>query len=514
MTSEVSSIIITTKTPISVSPDIATLTDGEYNYYFNPCSGDSGSTTITCLKMNTSNFPTGTYRLKLLTKDDNNLFSVENMTNNEISYKTAYLALGTTTSPQTITTDSPSFTITLAEGEGDIPTFYVGNNKDKQVACQAASATELSCTAGDSIMEVHDTNEKELYYYTSPCDEELTPSGIKIIKTSSTSQDTPAKTQITISRISLSSSDDSQCAETANKFYLTVSAAPSGQLSGALTYGKESETTITFTCPSRESPLVCTLDTPLSVGSYTLKTIQTASAESEELIYTDIASTALKIDTLTSAITSAEQTLTIGAGNTSFTILLGDTTKSLPLFFIDSEDKPITCTRKAGDEAATIECATTDETMPPDGTTEHNILYKGFCMTEAQPTGVKVIKNTNTPVQVNTITLSKISLSSTKDTVCTSSGITQVIFTADKTATGSISGTIISRTDGTKIIDFNQCDVEGTTIICTAENVSPDRYSVSSLTSDAEGETININTIISTILTYAKTLGTMPHLKK
>ena len=51
------------------------------------------------------------------------------MTNNEISYKTAYLALGTTTSPQTITTDSPSFTITLAEGEGDIPTFYVGNNK-------------------------------------------------------------------------------------------------------------------------------------------------------------------------------------------------------------------------------------------------------------------------------------------------------------------------------------------------------------------------------------------------
>ena len=41
-----------------------------------------------------------------------------------------------------------------------------------------------------------------------------------------------------------------------------------------------------------------------------------------------------------------------------------------------------------------------------------------------------------------------------------------------------------------------------------AENVSPDRYSVSSLTSDAEGETININTIISTILTYAKTLGT------
>ena len=293
-----------------------------------------------------------------------------------------------------------------------------------------------------------------------------------------------------------------------NKFYLTVSAAPSGQLSGALTYGKESETTITFTCPSRESPLVCTLDTPLSVGSYTLKTIQTASAESEELIYTDIPSTALKIDTLTSAITSAEQTLTIGAGNTSFTILLGDTTKSLPLFFIDSEDKPITCTRKAGDEAATIECATTDETMPPDGTTEHNILYKGFCMTEAQPTGVKVIKNTNTPVQVNTITLSKISLSSTKDTVCTSSGITQVIFTADKTATGSISGTIVSRTDGTKIIDFNQCDVEGTTITCTAENVSPDRYSVSSLTSDAEGETININTIISTILTYAKTLGT------
>ena len=64
-------------------------------------------------------------------------------------------------------------------------------------------------------MEVHDTNEKELYYYTSPCDEELTPSGIKIIKTSSTSQDTPEKTKITISRISLSSSDDSQCAETA-----------------------------------------------------------------------------------------------------------------------------------------------------------------------------------------------------------------------------------------------------------------------------------------------------------
>ena len=121
-------------------------------------------------------------------------------------------------------------------------------------------------------------------------------------------------------------------------------------------------------------------------------------------------------------------------------------------------------------------------------------------MTEAQPTGVKVIKNTNTPVQVNTITLSKISLSSTKDTVCTSSGITQVIFTADKTATGSISGTIISRTDGTKIIDFNQCDVEGTTITCTAENVSPDSYSVSSLTSDAEGETININTIINTYL--------------
>ena len=118
----------------------------------------------------------------------------------------------------------------------------------------------------------------------------------------------------------------------------------------------------------------------------------------------------------------------------------------------------VICTRKQGDQAATIECPTTDETMPPDETSEYNILYKGFCMTQAQPTSVKVKKTSNTPPppQENTITVSKMSLSSTKDTTCSSSGIDQVVFTADKEATGTISGGLVSSTDGSKTVPFSQ----------------------------------------------------------
>ena len=70
----------------------------------------------------------------------------------------------------------------------------------------------------------------------------------------------------------------------------------------------------------------------------------------------------------------------------------------------------------------------------------------------------------------------------------TTAGILIQSATIDNVTTSATKGhLILTMSDGTTI-DFNQCDVEGTTITCTAENVSPDRYSVSSLTSDAEGE--------------------------
>ena len=94
----------------------------------------------------------------------------------------------------------------------------------------------------------------------------------------------------------------------ANKFYLTVSSAPSGELSGTLTDGKESETTIPFTCPSTQPTLECTLQTPLAVGSYKLKELVTSSVSTEELIYTDITQTSLSIETPTSSIASSAGT--------------------------------------------------------------------------------------------------------------------------------------------------------------------------------------------------------------
>ena len=293
----------------------------------------------------------------------------------------------------------------------------------------------------------------------------------------------------------------------ANKFYLTVSSAPSGELSGTLTDGKESETTIPFTCPSTQPTLECTLQTPLAVGSYKLKELVTSSVSTEELIYTDITQTSLSIETPTSSIASLAGTQNIEAGNTSFTILLGDTTNEVPKIYIDDESNPVTCTRKQGDQAATIECPTTDETMPPNETSEYNILYKGFCMTQAQPTDVKVKKTSNPPPE-NTITVSKMSLSSTKDTTCSSSGIAQVVFTADKEATGTISGGLVSSTDGSKTVPFSQCNVAGTTITCSVDNVTPDEYILSTLQSNAEGETINVDALNSVMLGYLKTLGT------
>ena len=373
-----------------------------------------------------------------------------------------------------------------------IPKFYVGNSEADPITCHPVdgSQTNLNCDLTASMVASEIPYD---IYYKKAC-ESLASASITITVSAQ-------KKMVTISKIAFSSEVDTiLCSTNTKVFYLTFDNQPTGTIEGTLV--DESSNPFDFSCPTSATILTCTLTADLAAGKYHVSTLTTTSSTEEDLVFTDIIRMFLNVETQISAV-AADQgnyaTQEIDAGNTNFHIVIADDSNAVPKIYIDSESDAnlVVCSKKTGDNTL-LECPTTDTNMAPDGT-QHTIYYKAPCATELTDTKVKVTKNGSSG---KTVTMLSMSLSSTIDNDhCTATAFTQIIFKADKVATGPLNGGIKIKDSGTTI-QFTRCTIDSLTITCELSGITEQKtYVLSSLTSEAT-ETIVTSAIDAVELKY------------
>ena len=490
-------IKITTKTEISGTDFRAVIENEQGNtYLFSRCN-KKDATTIVCVqrKSDTPNIESeGIYKLKFLVEYYSaEAYLIANMVTNEIKVD-LISSLGDNEAYQTqeINSDNTEFTIILEDESSRVPSFYLGEDEDKEITCnrKESDKTELSCTANDELFPIGNTY---TIYYKGGCQSGLATTSIQVTKTSST----VAKEIITITNISLNAAKIEHSTVTGIKnVYLTTDKQALGTISGKLKDASNVETAFTSCTVESETQIICVAPDTIDIGTYTLNDISTDDTTTKFSIGTEAQATLEYISTALGEITNEQKSQTLNASNKK--LIIPYTGSEAPRVYLDQEGtKDITTYFYCLLENSNYEC-TEKESGLPAGT--YTVYYLCECDTIIT-TGIEITKESIASITGITITDG----TDVNDEICITA-ISEIQLTASPAPSEGVSSWSLTLNDGTSDMVITNCDSNVVTITCTVELTYGD-YTVKSFSID--GVSYDVSSIASKVIKYTQATSEM-----
>ena len=488
-TSGITNVYFTSSGSISGQISGSLKDSNDIPHSFTSCSSEE--TTITCM---ITELDIGTYYFEEIKTDDNSYTltieaSVSQTFLNYKSISSSLDSLGELVS-QEISKAAPNFLVPL-EDNTKAPAIFIGSSSNTALSCSPISDTNnIECVTDDTSMP----ESKDVYeiWYQPACGDKVDTT-IRV-----------AKKAVSIEVDTLVINDDSKSKCITNAVFTSVQINLKTDMSSLDNSFKATLQDIsnpqntynfsscivndirTITCSQGE------VDTNklTEVGSYSLSLL--VGTTTETYTVNQMSSNKIEYAAITSILgdNKAELEKSITTATEQFTIVLGDETNAIPLFFIgNNELKPIVCGRKESPDKATLTCTVSDDSLPNDGV-KRDIYMKGACDTSLSKTTLSITKGTASTFAVQTI-----SLASDSETICALTTTTKIYFTTNTETSGTITGELV---DENKKISITECTIETTNIESTLTNVENGNYKLSTL--GTTSDTFNIDTVKNTVL--------------
>ena len=418
----------------SVSYAILTnINDSSKTYNFTKCEAEGK--TITCNTPSPA-IAEGAYTISLIEGIDT--YILTKVETKKITYTKPVNPFTSIISPQIVTSEQPTFKLTLSSADTSLPYIYVGGEiiKTKKVSCTQSSTnlTEVTCTPNSKNMP-----EKGSYelYYVGACGE-LFPIRLTV-------QYTPPAV-ITITSL------NTQCKkEPFTEITFTIDNDPTGAITIVILTKEEDSSSFIFShCTVSLQSVTCNqLSKPLEKGTYKLTSI--AGADSY-IISNAVSNTLLKYvpEALGKQIVTNP---TINDNNPSFNVILADEYTEIPKFI---SSIAVACVKDNNNQ--TVAVCTFKESLPRE-TTSIDIFYQDECG--------KVI-STGISVKVSYENIDIVNVTFSNEAVCITEKAKEIIITVNKEPTGSISEAIISNENEDEFY-FDNCKVDEKIIKCSTE---------------------------------------------